>query len=101
MPSLAYATDPQMCWVIADHSGKPVGVGGYYIVGPTVVIGCLATPDEYRGRGVGANIVRHLLAEATVAGCRHACLRSGPKSVPLYERLGFRYACQHRTYSVP
>jgi GNAT superfamily N-acetyltransferase len=101
MPSLAYCRDPDMLWVVADWDGEPVAAGGYYRVGPTAVIGGLATLETHRGRGIGAAITRSLLADAAAKGCTSAALRSGPQSVPLYERLGFRYVCQHRTYAAP
>jgi GNAT superfamily N-acetyltransferase len=101
MPNLAFALDPAMEWVIAEAAGDPVAVGGYYVKGPTAVICCLATLPDCRGKGYGAAITRHLFGTAAARGCRHAALRSGPKSVPLYERLGFRYVCQHRTYAAP
>lgn len=28
MPSLAYATDPEMCWLIGERNGEPVACGG-------------------------------------------------------------------------
>lgn len=54
-----------------------------------------------RGRGFGAVVIRAALTHAAANGCTSASLRSGPKSVPLYERLGFRYVCPHRTYAAP
>ena len=101
MPSLAFALDPDMHWVIGEWAGEPVAAGGYYRSGRTAVVGGLATLEAHRGRGIGAAVTRALLADAAAKGCTSACLRSGPKSVPLYERLGFRYVCQHRTYAAP
>jgi GNAT superfamily N-acetyltransferase len=101
MPSLAFALDPQMGWFIAEVDGKAVSCGGYYRYGQTAVICCLATLPEYRGRGLGAAVTNHGLAHAAERGCVNASLRSGPNSVPLYERLGFQYVCQHRTYAAP
>lgn len=101
MPSLAYATDPQMYWLLAEWGGEPVGGGGHCVVGPTAVVSCLATLESHRGRGIGAAVTRAVLADGAAKGCTNAALRSGPKSIPLYERLGFRYVCQHRTYAAP
>jgi GNAT superfamily N-acetyltransferase len=101
MPNVGFVTDPAMYWVIGESAGEPVSVGGFYVTGPTAVVCCLATLPDHRGKGYGATLTRHLFAEAVARGCRHAALRSGPKSVPLYERLGFRYVCQHRTYAAP
>jgi GNAT superfamily N-acetyltransferase len=101
MPNVGFVTDPAMYWVIGEVADEPVTVGGFCVTGPTAVICCLATLHDHRGKGYGAALTRHLFGEAAARGCRHAALRSGPKSVPLYERLGFRYVCRHRTYAAP
>lgn len=101
MPNLEFALDPAMYWVIGSEGGRPVTVGGYYVTGPTAVVCCLGTLPDHRGHGYGAALTRHLFADAAGRGCRNAALRSSPKSVPLYERLGFRYVCRHRTYAAP
>jgi len=101
MPSLAFFRDPDMHWVIGEWRGEPVAVGGYHRSGRTAVLSGLATLEAYRGQGIGAAVTRALLADAATKGCKSACLRSGPKSVPLYERLGFHFVCHHRTYAVP
>ena len=96
-----YLRDPDMWWVLGEWAGESVAAGGYFRVGAAAVVGGLATLESHRGRGIGAAVARACLAHAAAAGCTSAVLRSGPKSVPLYERLGFRYVCQHRTYAVP
>lgn len=101
MPSLDFALDPDMGWFLGDWDGEPVAAGGYAKSGTTAVVCCVATLESHRGRGIGAAVVRHTLAAAAAKGCTSASLRSGPKSVPLYERLGFKYVCQHRTYAAP
>lgn len=101
MPHLGFAMDPAMCWVIGEAAGEPVAVGGHFVAGPTAVICCLATLHDHRGKGFGAEITRYLFGDAARRGCTNAALRSGPKSIPLYERLGFRYVCQHRTFAAP
>jgi GNAT superfamily N-acetyltransferase len=101
MPRASFVTDPDMLWLIAERDGEPVAAGGYARSGPTAVVSGLATLEAHRGRGIGAALVRATLAAAAAAGCTSASLRSGPRSVPLYERLGFRYVCQHRTYAAP
>jgi GNAT superfamily N-acetyltransferase len=99
MPSLGYATDPLMYWTIGECDGEPVTVSGYYRSGGTAVVSCMATLESHRGRGFGAAMADHILAHALEQGCTSASLRSGPLSIPLYERLGFKYVCQHRTYT--
>ena len=101
MPSLAFALDPNIALVIGSAGGVDVSAVGYSRSGPTAVLWGTATLEEYRGRGYGEAVSRAALAHAAERGCVHAALRSGPKSIPLYERLGFCYVCQHRTYAYP
>jgi GNAT superfamily N-acetyltransferase len=100
-PNVGFLNDPHMGWFALDRDGETISVGGYYRAGKTAVICCIATLPDFRGQGLGAAIVNHGLAHAAEKGCVNASLRSGPKSVPLYERLGFQYVCQHRTYAAP
>lgn len=100
-PNVGFLNDPDMGWFAIDRDGETVTVGGYYITDATAVICCIATLPDFRGQGLGGAIVNQCLAQAAKKGCVNASLRSGPKSVPLYERLGFQYVCQHRTYAAP
>jgi len=101
MPTLAYALDPEMIWLLAEKDGEIVSAGGGYRIGSSAVVCCLATPSEHRGSGIGTAVMRDLLRRFAETGSTTAVLRSGPLSRPLYERLGFEYVCQHRTYVAP
>lgn len=101
MPSLDFAIDPEMAWFIGEWNGTPVTCGGFYQSGDTAVVCCLATLPDHRQKGLGEIMTKHILNQAVIRGCTKASLRSGPKSIPLYERVGFRYICQHRTYAAP
>ncbi len=100
-PSAEYYSDPDIGLFVGSANGEDVTTSMYYRVGNTAVISGIATLHAHRGKGYGAAMTRHALAAAAALGCPNAALRSGPKSVPLYERLGFRYVCQHRTYVPP
>ena len=100
-PGPGFATDPDIGLFVGAVAGEDVAVVGFSKSGPTAVVWGTATLEPHRGRGHGAELVRAALAEAVRRGCTSAALRSGPKSVPLYERLGFWYVCQHRTYRHP
>jgi len=52
-------------------------------------IGRLAVLAEYRGRGLGAQLVSALVSEAERAGLRRVYLGSQAHAVGFYERLGF------------
>jgi GNAT superfamily N-acetyltransferase len=101
IPSPAYVLDADIGLFVGALDGVDVAVVGYSRSGPTAVVWGTATLEAYRGRGFGAALVRAALADAAARGCTSAALRSGPLSRPLYERLGFRYACNHRTYTAP
>jgi GNAT superfamily N-acetyltransferase len=100
-PAPGYAVDPEIALFIGSVEGKDVTAAGYSRSGDTAVLWGVATLEPYRGRGYGVAVSRAALAHAAGRGCTAATLRSGPKSRPLYERLGFRYVCQHRTYACP
>src|SRR5262249_62382048 len=101
LPSSLYLPDPEIGLLVGAVDGKDVTVAGFSISGPTAVVWGVATLEAFRGQGYGATVTRAALAEAAARGCRSAALRSGPKSRPLYERLGFQYVCNHRTYGPP
>lgn len=98
-PSLFH--DPGVGFLLGSVGGEDVAAVMLAVVGPTAIIAGTATLEPHRGHGYGADMVRAALAEAAARGCTSAALRSGPLSRPLYERLGFRYVCRHRTYAPP
>jgi putative acetyltransferase len=56
----------------------------------------MRTVDAHQGRGIGAQLLRHLLAEARVRGYRRLSLETGTADAfaparRLYERHGFEY----------
>jgi GNAT superfamily N-acetyltransferase len=93
--------DPGIGHLLGSVDGTDVAAVMFARVGPTAVVAGTATLEPHRGKGYGAALVRAALAEAAARGCTSAALRSGPLSRPLYERLGFRYVCRHRTYAAP
>ncbi len=100
-PLPTFASDPHIALFIGSVGGVDVTAAGYSRSGSTAVLWGVGTLEEHRGRGYGEAVSRAALAHAAERGCTSAALRSGPKSIPLYERIGFRYVCQHRTYAVP
>ena len=99
LPTIPYAGASDIALFLGSCDGLDVAAAGYSRSGDTAVIWGVGTLEPYRGRGFGAAITRVALAHAAARGCTSASLRSGPKSRPLYERLGFRYVCNHRTYA--
>lgn len=99
--AVPYVGDPDVALFLGTCDGREVAGGGYSRSGSTAVVWGIATLEEYRGRGFGAAVIGAALTHAAANGCTNASLRSGPKSVPLYERVGFRFVCRHRTYAAP
>lgn len=100
-PSPGLVLDPDIALVIGSADGADVTAAGYSRSGPTAVLWGVATLEACRGRGLGSAVSRAALAHAASRGCTNAALRSGPRSIPVYERLGFRHVCRHRTYAYP
>ena len=99
VPSLSFVQDPEIAMFIGTVAGEDVAAVGYNVAGTTAVISGTATLEDHRGKGYGAALIQLALNDARLKGCTTASLRSGPLSIPLYERFGFRYVCQHRTYA--
>lgn len=81
-------------WV-ATVDGVLAGTGGLAPVGPGhLEIKSMRTDPAQRGRGVGARLVEHLLAQAEAAGARRVSLETGSMDffIParsLYAHCGF------------
>ena len=99
LPTIPYAGASDIALFLGSLDGSDIAAAGYSRSGSTAVVWGVATLKPYRGRGFGAALSRAALVHAAAQGCTSASLRSGPKSRPLYERLGFRYVCNHRTYA--
>ena len=99
VPSLSSLQDPEIALFVGTADGDAIAAVGYNMVGTTAVVFGTATLEAFRGKGYGTALVQQALNDAMRKGCATASLRSGPLSIPLYERLGFRYVCQHRTYA--
>jgi len=65
----------------------------YWVVPPEMQILAIATHPDFRGRGLGAAMLGHVLAQAASASCDIASLevRAGNRpAIALYERAGFK-----------
>lgn len=78
---------------VALDGGKVVTFCDYWVVAPDMQILAIATHPDFRGRGIGAAILQHVLAQAAAAGCQVASLevRAGNRpAIALYEHAGFK-----------
>ena len=61
---------------------------------PAVKIGRLAVSEEYRGMGLGSDIIRlikYMLTTESIAGCRFITVDAYPQAVGFYNKCGFKY----------
>jgi ribosomal-protein-alanine N-acetyltransferase len=73
--------------------GRIIGFCNYWIVVPDLQILAIATHPDFRGRGIGRQMLDHVLATAAGAGCQIASLEvraSNAPAIALYEHAGFK-----------
>ena len=69
-----------------DHAGVPIGCGRLL---PDGHLGRVAVLSDWRGQGVGAEILKRLIALARDRGHERVLLHSQVQAMPFYARLGF------------
>jgi ribosomal protein S18 acetylase RimI-like enzyme len=84
---LAY--DPQGCFV-AETGGQRVGICVANPYGRAGSIGQLIVAREWRGRGIGRQLMERAIGHLHGRGVQRVFLDGMPLALPLYERLGFR-----------
>lgn len=91
-------------WSVWD-ADTLVGCGALKALDETAgEIKSMRTVEAYRGRGVGARVLEHIISEATRRGYTHLYLETGAMAAfaparALYERYGFVYRGPFGTYS--
>jgi predicted GNAT family N-acyltransferase len=81
--------DREAAHYIAFVDGKPAATGRIRLVGEKVKLERIATRAPYRGKGVGAALMRHLLDEARAYRKPIAILGAQLQAIPFYEKFGF------------
>jgi amino-acid N-acetyltransferase len=76
-------------FLIARAEGRAVGCGGAEAYPFAALIRSIAVASEYRKRGVGRKLVRHLLDRLSARGLREFYLLT-TDAEPYFERRGFR-----------
>jgi GNAT superfamily N-acetyltransferase len=84
------AGETSIHWHGAFTGGEPLGCVGTIAIGDDCLITGVATPPEYRGRGIASWLVRSSLAGAREQGMTTASLQASRAGASIYERLGFR-----------
>ena len=73
--------------VLATWNREPVGTGRITLAGK---IGRLAVLSEFRGRGIGRQILQLLIEQAYHRGLVEVFLHAQVQALPFYEKAGFR-----------
>ncbi len=87
------AFDASLLWVARSESDGPVGFAFVELVGEQPHLDELDVHPDHGRRGLGAALVREVIAWARAAGYRSLTLttfKAVPWNAPYYTRLGFR-----------
>ena len=88
-------------YVVRTPDCRVAGFCAFWLVFDEIHINNVAVRPQFRGRGIGTALMRHVLAEAERLGARRATLEvraSNAEARRLYERLGFYVAATRRNY---
>jgi ribosomal-protein-alanine N-acetyltransferase len=78
---------------VARQDDRIVAFCNYWLVTTELHILAIATHPDVRGRGIGAQLLAHVLDVARGIGCNLATLevrRSNKPAIAMYERAGFK-----------
>ena len=98
-PSLLEQKDAHFYLGYVD--GAPVATSSLLVTARTAGVHYVATLDSHRKRGIGDAMTRHAVNEGADAGAEIAALQSSDMGKPVYERMGFRVACDYKTFYNP
>lgn len=84
-----YLTFEPTGYMLAYEADQPVGVGGAVNWGAFAYIGMVGVTPTHQGRGIGAQLMRQILAWVERQGCPLVVLDATAAGEPLYSRLGF------------
>lgn len=76
-------------WFGAYVGGEPACCVGTIEIGDDCCVTGVATPPEYRGRGIASWLMQRTLAGSREEGALTASLQATKAGAPIYERLGF------------
>lgn len=83
--------DPVATHVLAYQDDRCIGTGRLVPLGAErAQIGRMAVLAQFRGKGVGKQILQKLIHTAKLQEVRHIILHSQVSAIPFYEKLGFQ-----------
>jgi predicted GNAT family N-acyltransferase len=83
------ADDASAFHALATAGAAAIGCGRYVVHGDEVKIGRMAVLPEYRGRGIGREILRFLMESARARGFRRAMLHAQLTAEGFYLKQGY------------
>lgn len=81
--------DKEAYHCIVSDFGMPIGTGRLYEDESGYHIGRVAVNKEYRGKGLGRDIVAGLMDKAWEVGAERISVHAQESVIPFYESLGF------------
>jgi len=94
--------DPGRCFIyVARRDGEAVGYCSFWRIFDEVHVNNFAVHPHARRQGIGATLLRHVLAEAAAMGAPHATLEvraSNTPAIAMYEAAGFARSAIRRGY---
>jgi ribosomal protein S18 acetylase RimI-like enzyme len=90
--------DPAGC-LVAEMAGERVGICVATSYGPYGFVGELIVFKEWRGRGVGRQLLESAVENLRRRGAASIFLDGVPAAIPLYERVGFRRVCRSMRFA--
>ena len=90
---------------VSEENGRPVIVGGgrYVVLQPGKAEVAFAVVDQYQGQGIGAALMRHLVAIAREAGLKELTAEVLPDNIPMlkvFEKSGLRLSTKRESQVV-
>lgn len=101
IPSLAAALDPDVALFVGYVEGAPVATSRVSCLGEVGDLMGVVTDDAYRRRGIGTAMTWAAIDAARQRGCTAITLSASEMGLPVYQRMGFIYACTLRTWLPP
>lgn len=100
------STDNYM--VVAEDDGHIIGTATLHFQrkiirngGVAAFIEDVAVREKYRGQGIGAKLIEHLIEKAKKSGCYKINLSCFRERIAFYERLGFKKESTTMRYYLP
>lgn len=96
--TLAHGQGQALHHYIGYYQGLPVSAATLFVTDQAVMIHNIATRPNYRRRGFGMAITRHVMAQAKQWGLQHCFLDSSSKGFNVYKKLGFKIYCFYQLF---